>query len=286
MIQRHHDYQLTIPSVPPGGLVGVQLPLDSDAEFALRLVRTRNVGVAGFRFRIPRGPYQSNGYRTDLVTAAGLPSRGVVTYPEYVYPANGAILVDVPNTGREPLTNMRILFRGSKRYRDGVIESPTYPDRCATMAYDYALVQPNIPPVALVTKIQIPPFDPGNSPGGVATDADFALRAALASSFRFQVDGVPGAAGLSGGYQELYCTLRDFNYKAFSNEPIHIDDLFGSPLTTAAGSVVADWFPNLFTPEIYIPRTQNLYLDIVRNDPALGPIDLHFSFMGARVLHQ
>ena len=45
MIERHQDYILTVPSVPVGGVQQVPLDLDTDAPFALRLVRSRNIEV-------------------------------------------------------------------------------------------------------------------------------------------------------------------------------------------------------------------------------------------------
>ena len=67
MIERHQDYQLVIPRVNPGGMQGIPLKLDSDAPFALRLVRSRNIGLNGWRFQNPRGAYQSNALRTDWI---------------------------------------------------------------------------------------------------------------------------------------------------------------------------------------------------------------------------
>ena len=139
MIERHQDYQLTIPTLPVGGLMGVTLQLDSDAPFALRLTKTRNMPATGYRFRNPRGIYIDSTYETDL----GL--RGTVRYPQMVYGANGNLVVDVPNNTGAPVSNVKILFRGSKLYRDGQIEAPTYPDKCSLFPWTYPIIAQAVP---------------------------------------------------------------------------------------------------------------------------------------------
>lgn len=91
MIERHQDYLLNVPTVPVGGVIEVPLSLDSDAPFCLRLVRSRNIGLNGWRFQNPRRQYQSSDLRTDWILpatgGAGVyPGRGTIVYPEMVYP--------------------------------------------------------------------------------------------------------------------------------------------------------------------------------------------------------
>lgn len=272
MIERHHDYQLTIASLPTGGLKGVTLQLDSDAPFALRLTKTRNMPSTGYRFRNPRGVYADSAEQVELS------ARGTVRYPQMVYPANGNLVIDVPNAGA-PVTNVRVLFRGSKLYQDGAIAAPTYPDKCSTLPFIYPVV---VQGVLALTKGRN-----NNVQLQIASDADFALRYCYADSFKL-VTGSPYSG--SGAYTELYVTLRDSEYKAYSNEPIHIDDLFGGkfailgPLTDSAQATL---WPGLFTPEIYIPRSGSLFFDIFRNDTVTtSTSELHFRFCGAKVFHR
>lgn len=270
MIERHQDYQLTIPTLPIGGLEGVTLQLDSDAPFALRLTKTRNMPATGYRFRSPRGVYIDSTAENDLSL------RGTVRYPQMVYGANGNIVVDVPNSTGAPVSNVRILFRGSKIYRDGQIAAPTYPAKCSTFPWIYPVVVESIPGQTngLFNNVQLQ----------IKSDSDFALRYAFADAFH-----VYGPGDIYAGqptYTECYVTIRDERYKAYSNEPIHIDDLFGSINTTVADSPLASLFPGLFTPEIYIERSGSLFFDIFRNDVGGEDIDLHFRFDGAKVFHR
>jgi hypothetical protein len=274
MIERHQDYQLSIPTLPVGGLQGVTLQLDSDAPFAMRLVKTRNMPTTGFRFRSPRGVYIDNGYENALST------RGTVLYPQMVYGANAQINVDVPNTTGAPVSNVRILFRGSKLFKDGQIDAPTYPAKCSLFPFVYPVVVASVP---IATGAQF-----NNQQLQIASDSDFALRYAFVDPFHVVPFGTLMVGAPWGNYDELYITLRDANYKAYSNEPIHADDLFGSLNPVSADSAPASLFPGLFTPEIYIPRSGCLYFDVTRRDTnppyAANQIcDLHFRFGGAKV---
>lgn len=292
MIQRHHDYQLSIPSVPAGGLFNVPLKLDSDAPFALRSVKTRNSDPAsGFRFRTPRDQYQSPEFRTDLITNGQgdlLRSRGgVLIHPEMPYPVNGNIIVDIGNTTGAPLVNFRILFRGSKLFRDGSILSPTYPPTVSTLPniYESRVLQvpvsgnsqavPGLNCAAVLTNIL-----------NIRSDADFACRYLLADPFAMMVDGGPNPPPAS--FTEVYVRLYDESRKYFSNEPIHIADLFtvGDPSAGNVSNPPSRFFPGLLTPEIYLPKEGALYWDVYRDDAAFAnqfPVDIYFRFQGAKV---
>jgi hypothetical protein len=199
-----------------------------------------------------------------------------VRYPQMVYGANGYLIADVPNDTGAPIENVRILFRGSKLYRDGQIPAPTYPEKCSVFPFVYPVVVEDIPGQTngRFNNVQLQ----------IKSDSDFALRYGFADSFHFYGPGEAWAAQVN--YAECYVTLRDSEYKAYSNEPIHIDDLFGSINTTVADSALASLFPGLYTPEIYIPRSGSLYFDIFRNDAHAENIDLHFRFGGAKVFHR
>lgn len=281
MIERHQDYQLTVPIVPVGGLFDVPLKLDSDAPFLLRLVRSRNIGLSGFRFQDPDRQYQSSGLRTDLIPQAPgaalpnpQPSRGVTVYPQMLYPVGANIVCDIGNNTDAPLTNCKLLFRGSKIFADGAIASPTYPVKMSVLPYTYPVVV-RVPAVGIIRDMQLK----------IRTDADFVLRYGAADPFTLGLDG--------GDFNpfnvtDCYVTMRDEWYKGFSNEPIHINDLFGQgqprPFQTAtANDDGVTFMPGLFSPEIYITRDHSLYFDITRNDVGGGAVDLHFRFQGSKV---
>lgn len=285
MIERHHDYQLTVPVVPPGGLTDLPLKLDTDAPFALRLVRSRNLGLSGFRFKTPRLEDQSSALRTDLIPQAPgatlpnpQPSRGVVIYPELVYPIGATIVCQIGNNTNANLTNVKLLFRGSKLFPDGAVSGLTYPPKMSVLPTTYGVIVPNVAGVASIRNVQL----------RIRSDSDFAMRYAVCDPFTLGQDGGPYNPF---NYQELYVTLRDEFYKAFSNEPIHVNDLFGqgqpAPFQTSTAnddSVV--FLPGLFTPEIYIGRDHSYYFDVFRNDVSGGPVDLHFRFQGSKVFQR
>ena len=91
-------------------------------------------------------------------------------------------------------------------------------------------------------------------------------------------------------YTELSIQIRDEQRKAYSNVPIHVNDLFGEGLPTPFGTGANDdqvlFTPGLITPEIYIPRRHNLYFDVTRNDGEGLPVDLYFRFGGMKVFQR
>jgi hypothetical protein len=290
MIERHHDYQLSLPTVPVGGLFQVPLQLDSDAPFALRRIRSRNIGRGGWRFRTAKAQYQSPTFRTDLIdngTGTLSVSQGVNVYPELVYPVNGTIMVDVANPTNSPLTNARLLFRGSKLFRPGALSVATYPAKMSTLPFIY-----QVPAVIPVT---------GNSsavPGlhcaavlnnllNIQSDADFAARYLAADPFAMAVDG--GVNPPPQSFTEVYVRLMDESRKPYSNEPIHIDDLFSQGAPSVLGGVnnlSNRFFPGLLTPEIYLEKEGTLYFDVFRDDSAFAnqfPVTIQFRFQGAKV---
>lgn len=261
LVERHHDYQLTIPTVPVGGLEDVGLQLDSDAAFSLRQVLTRNLSTP-WRFRLPRGGFESTHYRPPV-------SRFPI-YPQAVYQASAVLRVSVPNETGAPLTNVKVLFRGRKLYNPGSVYAPSYPSKCSIIPSVYPLVVEDLGESgAAGTRLNIPI--------NIRSDSDFALRQATCNSFRFRTASNTPA---SGTYTELYAQLRDVRGQAYSNEPIHIDTLFGAD---TAGDALR---PGLFTPEIYLEHSSALYLDLYRDDSGGGAVDLHFSLLGAKVFRR
>ena len=287
MIERHQDYLFTVTSVPVGGVRRVPLKLDTDAPFALRLVRSRGVGLNGWKFTNPHQADQSNALRTDwitpvLPTAGPYPSRGSIVYEEMVYPVGANILVDIGNATEEPLTNAQVLFRGSKLFQDGSLWSPTYPARMAVLPSVYQVIVRNVPAVGQVLNNQLT----------INNDADFVYRWGVCDAFTVAVDGGPTPQPGPGQFQFTNVTvqLRDEQRKAYSNAPVHINDLFGVGLPTPNGTGTDDdqvlFTPGLMTPEIYIPRRHSLYFDVIRNDAGQVPVDLYFRFGGMKVFQR
>ena len=120
------------------------------------------------------------------------------------------------------------------------------------------------------------------------TDADFVLRAGQAG---------PVQVGLQRAtIAEVFFRLKDHTYKPFSNDFVHIDVLFGSgnmPNTIPIGLVPAylpligtgPVGPGLFYPEIYVPKNEQLFYDVMRADPAVN-VNVSFNFIGSKVFRK
>jgi len=261
-------------------------------------VKSRKIRLNGWNFQTPRKAYQSSDLRTDWffgytsapAAVPGRASRGAHIYPELVYPVGSQIVVDVGNATGETITNARLLFRGSKLYRDGVVNAPTYPAKMSVLPGCYPVVVTGIGLASSATA----PFILRDVPLNIFQDADFVYRYGVADPFTLGVEGgvVPPPGGgpsfTPATYGEIYVLIKDESRKPYSNEPIHINDLFGQGMPTAGGddSSSGPNFPCLITPEIYLERQHALYLDIFRYDTTGVTLDLHFRFQGMKVFHR
>lgn len=275
MVERHQDYQISFPTIPPGGLQNLSIPLDSDAPFLARLVRSRGLYPGQFMFQNARRVWQSNTFQTDLMapqTSAGsfIPSRGKALAPQMVYPASSQIVIDVSNPTSSPIEGARLLFRGSKLYRDGAVRSFAYPPSFDPLSYVFAKVVANVQPVQTLTNLQ---FE-------MQSNFDFVYCAGVCDPFDLTTS--------TPVFRELYVMLKDEARQPYSNEPIHVDDLFGQgkPVNTpSALDRPVLQYPGLVTPAIYLPRNTSMYLDVFRNDTAMGmaAVNLHFRLIGYQV---
>jgi hypothetical protein len=242
--------------------------------------------------------YQSSQLQVDVipdyVQATFVPTRGVVMYPQIIYPPNGVILCDIGNTTGEPITNARLLFRGSKLFDSTAVSAPTYPSRLAALPFTYQTI------VKSVTPNTSPVLD---NQLYVKNDADFAFRLGVCDPFGLAIDGA--ATSLNSvapqQFREVYVQMKDESRKYYSNQPIHVNDLFGQCIPVQSGANTGPdgnlnndevlWMPGMFTPEIYIPRDHSLYFDVYRFDDPTDPVtggnvDLWFRFVGAKVFRQ
>lgn len=301
MIQRHHDYQLTIASVPVGGIAEIPLQLDSDAMFSLRSIRTRNLGSSGFRFQYADKRWQSTELRTDWVMPARVgdiprPQRGgLPIYPELNYPTSSQIVFEVGNNTNEPLENVRILCRGSKWFTGGLL-NPSYPSKMSAFPFTYPVDPQNDGTGIVIEPVQVLRY----IPLVIDRDADFVFRYGVADPGVIGTDGGPVVGTFKTGsgdpnpkqtqYGELYVQIMDEARKPYSNEPIHINDLFGQGIPFSNGAVGGNddpvlFLPGLFTPEIYIQAEHSIYFDLHRNDTGSGwyPQTINIRCQGAKV---
>ena len=299
MIERHHDYILQIPSLPSGSSALSQpIPIDTDAPFQVRArglhiappTATRsqaNVQNLRFRYKNAAGEYLSSiPVKTpqDFAMAFGQGGNYRPVYPQQNYPPGGSIEVDVFNDGPD-ITNLQVIFRGVKLFRDGAFPNPTYPPRCTAREFVYQTGKGTSTdaPLILATTSEL-----RQQMFNINSDADFVLRAGQAGSWTSS-----GAAGLYStfGYTELYVQLFDANLKPYSNVPIHIDWLFGNaggtslPSFTALGNAA----PGLFVPEIYLPKNSIMYFNLFRRDaPYVSvtdslPVRISMAWIGSKV---
>jgi hypothetical protein len=300
MIERHHDYILNVASIPAGGSIqSYPLTIDADAPFCARgrglhiapPTSTRsqsNVQLLRFRFKNAKGedlaqiPVQTP---ADFAGAYGVNGIYRPIYPQQVYPPGGNILVDVFNDGPTAITNLQVIFRGVKLFRDGAIPNPTYPQTCVPRDYTYQTGKgtPTDAQIVLATTSSLRQI-----PLLIQADADFVLRAG-------QV-GLWTSSGASGtyspfGYTELFVQLFDRSLKPYSNLPIHIDWLFGNAGgTTLPGfTKLGNAAPGLLVPEIYLPKSTALYFDLFRTDSAYTgvtdslPVRLSMAWIGSKI---
>jgi hypothetical protein len=209
-----------------------------------------------------------------------------------LYPAGGVIVCDIGNDTGEAITDAQLLFRGQKVFRDGAVYAPTYPPRISPLPFVYQTIISGVGLTETRRDNQL----------RIKKDADFVLRYGVCDPFQLGVDGeavgnapnILSTLGSIGKITEVYVTLRDESRKGYSNQPIHVNDLFGQgipfPATPAPGSNDDQvlFFPTLYTPEIYIPADHSLYFDIVRDesDAEMTAVDLWFRWGGIKAFRR
>jgi hypothetical protein len=280
--QRHQDYVLgpnqdsRLASVAAGQVVtGIELQLDNDAAFLLRgrayrvsydnLDSRTQVGLntLSLRYSGPLRDFRSEGYIPQglVMPYGGQGGAWKGLQRGILYPAGSIIQVDLVNTGTSALTNLTLYWRGVKLFPWGMNPAYTYPSRCRVLPFVYP----------------ISPISSANPYGTIQNlltaetrilqqfvcqnDADFVFRY--------------GQAGpsFSPFPLEVGVILRDENQKAFSNDYVHYETLFGPSLGNypCGGSTIpavgtGNALPSCMFPEIYVPKSHILYFDIQRAD--------------------
>lgn len=310
--ERHFDYVLgpnqdsRLASVAPGQVIsGITLQLRHDAPFILRgrayrvqyesaTVRQQELNGLSLRYS---GPLRDFRQQTYIPQNLVMPYGGQggawkgLRHP-VAYPAGGVIQVDLVNTtANTTFTNLTMYWRGVELYPWGINPSYTYQPGGRTLTFVYPINPITAAnPFGIIQALQqtetrlLQQFKCGN-------DADFALRYVQAfGNFR----------GSVGPPVEMFFVLRDENQKAFSNDFVHWETLFGpsagfgakSSIYPCGGTQVkaigtGNVLPSVFYPEIYVPRNHVLWYDVKRTDGGIsgapGNEDIPVNLVGSKV---
>ena len=285
-IERHHDYVLgpnqdsRLASVAAGQTVtNIQLQLDNDAPFLLRgrawrvqydsLASRTQAGLNGLslRYSSPLRQWNSQGFipQNLLCPYGGQGGAWLPLRHQQVYPSGGIIGVDLVNTGSVALTNLTLYWRGVKLFQPGSVKSYTYPSKFRVLPFVYPIATQSVAnPYGVIQSLTtnetrlLQQFECQN-------DADFVVRY-----------GQAGPSYAPFGL-EVGIVLRDEDQKAYSNDYVHFEVLFGPSLgnypcgnstITAVGT--GNSLPSVLYPEIYVPKNHILYYDIQRADNGFG----------------
>lgn len=303
MVERHYDYMLVIPSIPAGGfVVGAPLTLDPDAPFLCRGIGLRitppvasrqqtNLLSTRFNWTNRVGTYLASEPISVIPFFAGAYGQGGrfrPVRPQQPYLPAGVVRFDLFNDSGQDLTNVQFMLRGVKLYPDGVVSNQTYPQkvvRTQDFTYQSGKGTPTDPAIILNTT-----DDSGKRVLQINGDADYALHGGLAGLWTSSGEG-----GLysTTGYTEVYAQIFDNRQMPYSNQPIHIDWLFGGNLgnlsVNYSGGLSGPAAPGLFVPEIYLPRNNIMYYQLTRSDAAYTgvvdslPVRLAIAWYGTKV---
>lgn len=295
-------------SLAPGAQVlGLPVTLDKDAPFVMRrrALRVRYDPTAAstvhnetginqllVRFTGHDHHYLQQSFVPQNLDGAFFGQFGAwkPIYPGVAYPAGGTFLIDIINNGPLTLTNVTLYFRGVKLYPWGVRPDYRYPKLMSSLPYAYAINQPTVSnQFGVIQSLGVSELRM-HQVFHVADDADFVIRA------------MQTAPVFSNVTYEVFFQLRDFDSKPYSTGWVHLDVYGGQTMLptniefpigsaghfiTAVGAGAAT--PNLFFPEIYVPKNQILFYDILRQDSAFtgapGAIaqDYPITMVGAKV---
>lgn len=249
------------------GLVqtGLTIKTDSDAPFRLTAIAlyvfsntgaaqgaAGNVGVT-LRFYRPDGTsglqkHVLSGQAVNPYDAAAVNGAGGLTAPYFslptpvqpniLYPAGSMITFDYAAlTGVAPELVM-VVFIGTKVFAPGAAWTATYPDRYKTRPFfGYALQIPtaNLPALNQQLLIQ--------------HDADFIMQTAVQTNY--QTAALTPVAALRG----LGIKMKDWQGKYYMNDYVPVELIFGGFDQSQT--------PGVIYPEIYVPKNQGMYFDLV-----------------------
>lgn len=269
MIERPQWYQLKLAN--PGLITGytqdnIALQTDSDAPF-------RAFGVAFYVFDASGNPQAAAGNidftirftRPDGTTyfsrhvipgsaiqpfdqqapdGAGGLSAPFYSYfsalsPNVLFPPLTTVTLEFSNATGIALSRVYIILCGTKLFNEGVVWAPTYPAKYTAIPFEF---------IAQIPVNNLPIYQqPFPSLQFLNADADFVWQTGA------QTDQPASSLTPVGIQKGLGIRIYDPQQKAYSNDFIPIELIFGFDNSQT---------PGLIYPEIYIPRMQQLYMDV------------------------
>lgn len=260
MIERHQDYVLRNINVTANGTETFIIQMDSDAPFALRSVATSGMPFKGFQFVIKGidDRLYTAGTPETAVDSLLYPGTFYIVYPQIPFATQLQIQVIITDLSGAGITNGVMVFRGTKLYRPGTVFGPAYPANFSELNFRYPfnftipLGTTNSPSVL------------AGQPLDIESDADFVVR--MCSAFV-----QPLGDGYSVGHNDVI--LRDQYQKPYSTDSgggpgwVPMETLFPLPNGDALSSALWWSVPDVtIYPEIYIPKSQQLLLDLRRTN--------------------
>jgi hypothetical protein len=252
---------------------GVELQCDSDAPFratgiAVYVFNSAGTPVAaagniGLTLRLtrPDGTWVQkrllstqalNPYDAAALIGAGGQTAPYFSYfsplhPNILYPAGASVQFDLQALPTITDARVLIVLCGTKLFDSSLVWSPTYPARYSARPFFGFSVQINVAALP-VLNMPVPTFSLVNSAiSTVNADADFVWQ------FGSQTDQPASALSPVGVARGLGFKIRDWSGKGYMNDFVPIELVFGFDNTQT---------PGLVYPEIYIPRNQQLSMDI------------------------
>jgi hypothetical protein len=260
MLERMQWYQLdtgAVANTPATSILEFELQLDSDAPFILRAIGAFITGQVGIRFTSPDGRWIQRLVSTSISLSSGLVDNGAFygqwapVYPNLVYPAGATIQMQLVNLSGGPFGDFRLIFVGTRLFCEGQVWAPAPPKNYRAVRFDY-----NVSRTLQIVDLQRDVIFHVNS------DADF-----------LWCGGVDADNTTDGGNIEV--RIRDGWGKYYMNDFIQTQQLFGRQVAQR---------PGLIFPGIFIPREQNMYLDLRRNAGGeLGPVLHTFTMKGFKL---
>lgn len=155
--------------------------------------------------------------------------------PNQLYPPTTTVTFDFSDVPLTATSRVYAVLIGTAIYQDGAVWSPKYPPKYTAMPFDYAVQIP-------VTTLPVLNF-----PLTINPDADFVWQKGAQTDHS---GTLPDIVGQDVGYGII---IRDVWGKSYMNDYVPLELIFGFDNSQT---------PGLVYPELYIPRLQQLSMDV------------------------